>query len=143
MPQYKILGGDSKFEELKGEDGRVQLDKIEDPYLKYGGAYLGDVKDTPDFKYLTFDKVPTFSEAHRSLMSKTLTPELFEKLKDVKSSKGYTLSNVIMTGKSLCSASCFSSFPRVLCLMKSSSTSSPSDPFTVLVLCFPSNLLLS
>ena len=31
-------------------------------------------------------------------MAKTLTPELFEKLKDVKSSKGYTLSNAIQTG---------------------------------------------
>jgi creatine kinase len=31
-------------------------------------------------------------------MSKVLTPELFEKLKDVKSDKGYTLSNAIMTG---------------------------------------------
>jgi creatine kinase len=31
-------------------------------------------------------------------MSKVLTQELFDKLKDVKSSKGYTLSNAIMTG---------------------------------------------
>jgi len=31
-------------------------------------------------------------------MSKTLTQELFDQLKDKKSSKGYTLSNVIMTG---------------------------------------------
>ena len=31
-------------------------------------------------------------------MSKHLTPEVFEKLKDVTSDKGYTLSNVIMTG---------------------------------------------
>lgn len=98
MPQYKILGGDEKFAELKEEDGRVPFSKFEDPYLKYGGAYMGDVKDTPDFKYLTFTEVPKFSSAHRSLMSKVLTPELFEKLKDVKSSKGYTLSNAIMTG---------------------------------------------
>eukprot|EP01031_Cornospumella_fuschlensis_P004927 gene4927-6165_t len=98
MPQYTILGGDAKYEEVKNEDGTIDLTKIEDPYLKYGGAYLGDVKDTPDFKYLTFSELPKFTPQHKSLMSKVLTPELFEKLKDVKSSKGYTLSNVIMTG---------------------------------------------
>ena len=31
-------------------------------------------------------------------MAKTLTPELFEKLKDLKSKKKYTLSNAIQTG---------------------------------------------
>jgi creatine kinase len=31
-------------------------------------------------------------------MAKFLTAEIFEKLKDVKSSKGYSLSNTIMTG---------------------------------------------
>ncbi len=98
FPQYAILGGDSKFDELKDEDGKVTLDKIQDPYLKYGGTYQGDLKDTKDFKYVTFEALPTFSPSHRSLMSKVLTSELFEKLKDVKSSKGYTLSNAIMTG---------------------------------------------
>lgn len=98
FPQYKILGGDEAFEKLKDEGGKVSADKYQDPYLKYGGAYVGDAKDTPDFRYVTFDSVPTFGPEHKSLMAKTLTPELFEKLKDVKSSKGYTLSNVIMTG---------------------------------------------
>lgn len=97
-PQYTILGGESKYEELKEEDGTLNLSKVEDPYLKYGGAYLGDPKDAPDFKYVTFETLPNFSPAHRSLMSKVLTQELFDKLKDVKSSKGYTLSNAIMTG---------------------------------------------
>ncbi len=98
FPQYKILGGDAEFEKLKDEAGKVSADKYQDPYLKYGGAYLGDAKDTKDFKYVTFDKLPAFGPEHKSLMAKTLTPELFEKLKDVKSSKGYTLSNSIMTG---------------------------------------------
>ena len=70
----------------------------EDPYLKYGGSYAGDIKDTKDFKYLTFDQLPAFTPAHKSLMAKTLTAEMFEKLKGVKSSKGYTLSNAVMTG---------------------------------------------
>lgn len=97
-PQYHILGGDAEFEKLKGEDGTVAKDKYQDPYLKYGGSYKGDPKDTPDFNYVTFESIPTFGPEHKSLMAKTLTPELFEKLKDVKSSKGYTLSNAIMTG---------------------------------------------
>jgi creatine kinase len=97
-PQYNILGGESKFHELKDEDDKVHLRKVEDPYLAYGGHYESDPKDTNDFKYVTFNEVPKFSAKHRSLMSKVLTPELFEKLKDAKTSKGYTLSNVIMTG---------------------------------------------
>lgn len=98
MPQYTILGGDAKFTEL-AEDGKVDLTKIEDPYLAYGGAYdEADGKNSTDFKYLKFDAVPAFTDKHKSLMSKVLTPEVFEKLKDVKSDKGYTLSNAIMTG---------------------------------------------
>eukprot|EP01038_Epipyxis_sp_PR26KG_P014565 gene14565-19554_t len=68
------------------------------PYLKYGGEFEGDSKDTEAFKYVTFKECPKFEQEHRSLMAKTLTPELFNKLKEVKSSKGYTLSNVIQTG---------------------------------------------
>ena len=98
LPQYTILGGDAKFAELKDGEGKVSADKYADPYLLYGGEYAGDIKDTKDFKYLTFTELPRFTDKHKSLMSKTLTTELFEKLKGVKSSKGYTLSNAIMTG---------------------------------------------
>eukprot|EP00286_Rhodomonas_abbreviata_P005851 CAMPEP_0181323514 /NCGR_PEP_ID=MMETSP1101-20121128/19834_1 /TAXON_ID=46948 /ORGANISM="Rhodomonas abbreviata, Strain Caron Lab Isolate" /LENGTH=206 /DNA_ID=CAMNT_0023431563 /DNA_START=83 /DNA_END=700 /DNA_ORIENTATION=+ len=98
FPQYKILGGDAEFDKLKDEEGKVSGDKYADPYLKYGGTYAGDAKDNADFKYVTFDTLPAFTPEHKSLMAKFLTPELFEKLKDVKSSKGYTLSNAIMTG---------------------------------------------
>jgi len=98
-PQYTILGGDNKFAELKDAEGKVALDKVEDPYLKYGGHYTdADPKNTSDFKYLQFDALPHFTPAHKSLMAKCLTQEVFDKLKDVKSSKGYTLSNAIMTG---------------------------------------------
>lgn len=97
-PQYTILGGDSKFEELKDAEGKVALDKFEDPYLKFGGHYAEDPKNTADFKYLQFDALPHFSDKHKSLMAKCLTQEVFDKLKDVKSSKGYTLSNAVMTG---------------------------------------------
>lgn len=98
LPQYMILGGDAKFEELKGADGNVSLAGIADPYLLYGGSYASDIKNTTDFKYVNFDSVPAFTDKHRSLMAKTLTPELFAKLNAAKSSKGFTLSNVIMTG---------------------------------------------
>ena len=99
LPQYKIAGGDEKWNEMKGEDGNLTLPYPNDPYLLYGGFYNpDDPKNTKDFMYLQFETVPNFSEKHRSAMSRHLTPELFEKLKDVKSSKGYTLSNVIMTG---------------------------------------------
>jgi len=98
FPQYTILGGDAKFNELKDAEGKVDLSTVSDPYLKYGGYYAGDIKDSSDFKYLTFDTVPAFTDAHKSLMAKYTTPEVFEKLKNVVSSKGYTFSNAIMTG---------------------------------------------
>jgi creatine kinase len=98
MPQYAILGGDAKFNELKGEDGNLDLSKVTDPYLQYGGSYAGDAKDTKDFKYVTFTEVPKFTDKHKSAMAKHCTAEVFDKLKDVVSEKGYTLSNVIMTG---------------------------------------------
>jgi len=99
-PQYTILGGDAKFAEITAgkEEKTITLGEFEDPYLKYGGSYQGDVKDTKDFKYVTWTECPAFTPTHRSFMAKTLTPELFEKLKDVKSNKGFTLSNAIMTG---------------------------------------------
>jgi len=98
MPQYTILGGDSKFEELKDEEGKVPLEKVQDPYLLYGGSYAGDKKDSADFKYVTFTERPQFTEKHKSAMAKYVTQELFDKLKDVTSEKGYTFSNAIMTG---------------------------------------------
>lgn len=97
LPQYTILGGEAKFAELQ-VNGEVKLEGIEDPYLMFGGAYLGDRKDTEDFKYVTFNELPNFTAKHKSLMSKVLTEELFDKLKDKTSNKGYSLSNVIMTG---------------------------------------------
>jgi creatine kinase len=98
MPQYAILGGDAKFAELKGEDGKVELSGVQDPYLLFGGSYAGDVKDSSDFKYLTFETLPAFTDKHKSLMAKFTTQDLFDKLKDVKSSKGYSFSNAIQTG---------------------------------------------
>jgi len=58
----------------------------------------GDVKDTKDFAYMTFDECPQFTPKHKSAMAKFTTPEVFAKLKDKKSDKGYSFSNAIQTG---------------------------------------------
>ena len=60
LPQYTILGGDAKFEELKEADGTITLSKVEDPYLKYGGAYMGDPKDTKDYPEGVWTLPPTY-----------------------------------------------------------------------------------
>mmetsp|Transcript_33646 Transcript_33646/g.78532 ORF Transcript_33646/g.78532 Transcript_33646/m.78532 type:complete len:477 (-) Transcript_33646:115-1545(-) len=83
--------------------GTYELPKIGDEkfdaWLSAQLAASGpDVKDTTDFRYLTFSEIPPFIDLHKSLMRKHLTPELFAKLKDIKSSKGYTLSNSIQAG---------------------------------------------
>ena len=64
----------------------------------FGGKALGDPKDSDDFAYLTYETLPKFGAGHKSRMAKTLTQELFDKLKDKKSNLGYTLSNAIQTG---------------------------------------------
>ena len=88
----------AKSEEIKDSNGDIIIDLVDDSYLKYGGSYCGDPKDTIDFKYVKFTEIPKLTPAHKSAMAKYLTPEIFEKLKTVESSKGYTLSNAIMTG---------------------------------------------
>ena len=61
-------------------------------------ASPADPKDTDEFRYITFSELPPFTDKHKSLMRKTLTPELWARYKDLKSSKGYTLSNAIQAG---------------------------------------------
>lgn len=98
LPQYKLAGGDAKYDELKDEMGMISLTSIEDPYLRFGGSYSEDPKNTKDFKYVHFESVPHFTPAHRSALARHLTTDIFDRLKDSKTGKGYTLSNVIMTG---------------------------------------------
>jgi len=98
-----LVGASAELEKAKAE-----LKQLQEYYGKgklgknanadFGGVPKGDKKDSPDFAYLTYDELPKFTDKHRSLMSKVLTPELFEKLKDVESENGFTLSNVIQTG---------------------------------------------
>lgn len=75
------------------------IDPAFDKWLKGQlDASAPDPKDTDEFRYITFSEMPPFTDKHKSLMRKTLTPELFAKLKGVKSSKGYSLSNAIQAG---------------------------------------------
>lgn len=96
-PQYALLGGSAKFDEL-AEDGNLSLDKVSDPYLRFGGNYAPEPKNADDFLYVKFDNMPGFTEDHKSLLCKVLTNDLFEKLKETKTSTGYSLSNLIMSG---------------------------------------------
>jgi hypothetical protein len=57
-------------------NGKVDLKKVVDPYLLYGGSYANDPKDSKDFKYLSFTECPKFTPAHKSFMAKFLTPEV-------------------------------------------------------------------
>ena len=83
---------------------KMALTPIDDggPFDQWLAAQLAaspaDPKDTDDFKYINFTERPPFTALHKSLMSKVLTPEMWDKYKDVKSSMGYTLSNAILPG---------------------------------------------
>jgi hypothetical protein len=82
--------------------GSFKLPEIDGDFDKWLSAQLeaspADAKDTDEFRYLAFNELPPFTDGHKSLMRKTMTKELFEKLKDKKSSKGYTLSNGMQAG---------------------------------------------
>lgn len=88
---------DGNMKDRDEKEIRLEED-IHDPYLAYGGSYVGDFKDTNYFRYITWTNRPKFTEKHRSLLVKHLSEELFQKLKDVTSNKNYTFSNAIMTG---------------------------------------------
>lgn len=96
-PQYAILGGDEKWNDYKDAEDHLTLEKIKDPYLQYGGHYA-ESKHDPDFVYVEYDTVPVFTADHTSILSKVLTPDMFEKYKTVKTTKGYTVSSAIMAG---------------------------------------------
>ena len=53
------------------------------------------IETRSNFNFISFDTYPDFGPENKSLTAKYLTRELFDQLKDKKSSKGYTLSNSI------------------------------------------------
>jgi hypothetical protein len=57
-----------------------------------------DTKDAEDFKFLTFSEMPPFTSKHRSLMAKTMSLDIWNKYCAVKTSKGFSLSNLIQCG---------------------------------------------
>ena len=55
-----------------------EIDPTFDQWLKGQlEASPDDPKDTDEFKYITFTELPPFTDQHKSLMRKTLTPEMF------------------------------------------------------------------
>jgi len=93
------------FDAAKGENGEIKKQlavqyKLHKALEATGSKFeiAGDAKDEAGvFNYINFTEKPTFVD-NKSAMAKALTQEVWDKLKDVKSSKGYTLSNAIQTG---------------------------------------------
>merc|ERR1719367_1862083 len=80
-------------EEVKADEPKVEEIKAMKCFeeIKLADVELGDKQYVgPDF--------PTFTDKHKSLMSKVLTKEMFEKLKDKKTKSGVSLFHVIKTG---------------------------------------------
>lgn len=83
--------------------GAAPAEEADAWWLTAGEVDEANPRNTDEFKYRTYKERPPMvhtSEGgkHKSLMCKHLTPELFEKLKDAKTPKGYTLSSAIQTG---------------------------------------------
>jgi len=89
---------------LKGEQKPSTMEIVDGLFKTFkettGTAFTfeNDPKDGPDFKYATFTECPKFTDKHKSAMAKYTTPALWAKLSGAKTSKGYTLSNVVQTG---------------------------------------------
>ena len=64
--------------ELQDSEGKVDISgkDFQDPYLKYGGSYTKDPKNSVDFKYVEFSSIPKFTTAHKSAMAKHLSAEV-------------------------------------------------------------------
>lgn len=82
----------------EGAPGAAPTESADDPWLTWGSEDAENPNNRDDFKYRTYSEVPAFTDKHKSLMAKHLTPEIFTALKDLKTSKGYTLSHAIQTG---------------------------------------------
>jgi hypothetical protein len=67
---------------------KVDLTSFNSWVDKQRAASPPDIKDAEDFKYITFTEKPPFTPAHKSLMSKLLTDDLWNKYKNAKTSKG-------------------------------------------------------
>ena len=87
-----------EFGTTLNDDRRVAVITIGKWVASNLGSYshLGYSEESKNLHDCTFDTLPKFGPEHQSLMSKYLTEELFHQLKDKKSSKRYTLSNVVI-----------------------------------------------
>lgn len=93
------MGCGGSTDKKAGEAGGAAAEKKgEEPWLTWGAVDTDCPRNTDDFKYRTYTERPPFTDKHKSLMAKHLTQEVFDKLKDAKTSKGYTLSHAIQTG---------------------------------------------
>ena len=97
MLEVELFEKEMEIEALRA-DGAAPPAAASANVSAYGGVAMGDSKDTETFKYFTYPKMPKFTDKHKSLMAKTLTPELWEKMKDLKTAGGYTFHNAIQTG---------------------------------------------
>ncbi|RLO08770.1 hypothetical protein DYB28_006073 [Aphanomyces astaci] len=88
--EQTLVAGDSIDALIPKE--RVPNPVIEAPPTTAAQKAAIDVKPSTESNY------PYFTPKHKSLMAKHLTVELYDKLKDVKTAKGYTLDDAIQTG---------------------------------------------
>ena len=77
-------------EEAAAPAAHVETDECKHNVSAFGGTVSGDCKDTDTFKYFTYPALPTFTDKHKSAMSRLLTAELWEQLKDKKTATGYS-----------------------------------------------------
>lgn len=83
--------------------GAAPAEDADAPWMTWGEVDADCERNTDDFKYRKYTEKPPMVTTddggkHKSLMAKHLTQEIFDKLKDIKTEKGYTLSHAIQTG---------------------------------------------
>lgn len=82
----------------------TRLLALQGQIASHATAAATDPKDTSDFTYVDYSRSatggPVFTADHKSLMARTLQGEegLWDKMKGLRTAKGYTFSNAIQTG---------------------------------------------
>lgn len=95
--QFLVDGGIANYVSNVDESSNEDRSSDDESSVDLSNS-LGSTEKQVNFNYICFHTYPDFGPENKSLTAKYLTQELFNQLKDKKTSKGYTLSNAIQDG---------------------------------------------
>ncbi|EQC41958.1 hypothetical protein SDRG_00807 [Saprolegnia diclina VS20] len=92
-----LIDLEKKLEAGESIDGLLPTERVPNPVIEAPTTTSAE-KASIDVKPSSEVNYPDFTPKHKSLMAKHLTKELYDKLKDLRTKKGYSLDDAIQTG---------------------------------------------